>query len=462
MREPAMTPEAAWRALADWVAGPIDLSDRALESAEDAVIDTLACLLAGLAEPSARAAFAVAGGTGAATLAGGGRASAEMAAFAHATAAHALDFDDYEAPGFSHPSTVLVPAILAVGEAEGATGRDALTAYAAGLEVIMATGRVVNPGMYAQGYHTTGYLGALGATAASARLMGLDGAETLNALSLAAGAAAGLKAQFGSGAKALNAGFAARNGVAAATLARHGATGAMRAICGREGFTGLFGGPDAADRAPDVPGGGRPLGIERPGLIQKPWPCCGYLMRLLAEVAALRLEPATVERIRIEAPARNAGVIRFALPETPDEARFSAPYTVAAMIVGGALTPADFTPAAIRRPAVRALAAQLTLTPSEAPQGPGDLAPEDPDILRVTLRSGEAIERVCNRLPGTIEAPLGRDALFRKLRASAAGVLDRDDCDPARPGTLAAALAGLRDLPELRPVLGALRKAGRT
>ena len=61
------------------------------------------------------------------------RVASADAALINATAAHALDYDDVALGG--HPSTVLVPALLAEGERLGASGADAIRAYLVGYEV---------------------------------------------------------------------------------------------------------------------------------------------------------------------------------------------------------------------------------------------------------------------------------------------------------------------------------------
>ena len=72
---------------------------------------------------------------------------------------------------------------------------------------------------YEQGFHNTATLGALGAAAAASYLLKLDAGAIENALGLAATQSAGLRLQFGSEAKPLHAGLAARAGLFAAELA---------------------------------------------------------------------------------------------------------------------------------------------------------------------------------------------------------------------------------------------------
>jgi hypothetical protein len=91
--------------------------------------DCIACGIAGLDEPVVRIvrdALPTRKDSGEATLlTDATRASAPDAALLNAVAGHVLDYDDVAL--FGHPSVVMVPAILAEGEALGVTGRDAVS-----------------------------------------------------------------------------------------------------------------------------------------------------------------------------------------------------------------------------------------------------------------------------------------------------------------------------------------------
>lgn len=105
----------------------------------------------------------------------GERTSPAAAALLNGGAAHALDFDDVADQVYGHPSAVLVPALLALAESEGRSGPELLAAYLVGFDVMVA----VAAGMdvrahYGHGWHSTATIGALGATAAAARLLGCD------------------------------------------------------------------------------------------------------------------------------------------------------------------------------------------------------------------------------------------------------------------------------------------------
>ena len=141
-----------------------------------------------------------------------------------------------------HPSVCLVPAILAVGEREGSSGRDVVLAYAAGFELFARLCRAMNPGHYAAGWHATSTAGTVAAGAAVARLLGLDATGIATAIGIAASSAAGIRQNFGSMVKPLHAGNAAFHGVAAAELAARGFTAALDSLDGPRGFVAVFGG----------------------------------------------------------------------------------------------------------------------------------------------------------------------------------------------------------------------------
>src|SRR5438132_1680423 len=107
---------------------------------------------------------------------------------------------------------------------------------AAARAVLDTVGVALNPRHYERGWHCTSTLGTIGAAAAASRLMGLDAAAAGHAVAIAASEASGVKENFGTMVKPLHAGLAARNGVLAALLARHGMTASGAAIDGPQGF----------------------------------------------------------------------------------------------------------------------------------------------------------------------------------------------------------------------------------
>ena len=108
-------------------------------------------------------------------LIGKGRVSPPTAALANGAAAHALDFDDNHDPGRVHAYAVILPAALAAAEARGGvSGRELIAALATGVELQARLG-LAAPNSMSRGWHPTTVMGALGAAAAAARVLGLRG-----------------------------------------------------------------------------------------------------------------------------------------------------------------------------------------------------------------------------------------------------------------------------------------------
>ena len=123
---------------------------------------------------------------------------------------------------------MVIPAALALAEAHDAPGALLETAIAAGYEVMIRTGLALDPSVARlRGWHLTGVCGPLGAAAAGAVLLGLDGERCAWALGLAGTQGAGLFAFNADGtmSKRLHPGFAARAGVTAVQLAARGVSG---------------------------------------------------------------------------------------------------------------------------------------------------------------------------------------------------------------------------------------------
>src|SRR5712691_897451 len=134
------------------------------------------------------------------------------AALVNGAIGHALDYDDVNLAMPGHPSVAILPGLLALAEERHSSGRDVIAAFVAGYETCCRIGMALRPGHYNIGFHATGTVGAFGAAAACARLLGLDAAATAQALGIAGTQAAGLKSQFGTMCKPFHAGKASHNG----------------------------------------------------------------------------------------------------------------------------------------------------------------------------------------------------------------------------------------------------------
>ncbi len=155
------------------------------------------------------------------------RCSAPNAALANATMCHGFELDDIHRTAVVHPGPASLPAALALAEtAKGVTGKDLLTAVAAGYESSIRVGMAMGTSLILRGFHGMGINGTIAAVAASGRMLELSEKEMTEAFGIGASLAAGLMAaQFGGMTKRLHAGKAAQTGVMTAMLAQMGFTG---------------------------------------------------------------------------------------------------------------------------------------------------------------------------------------------------------------------------------------------
>lgn len=441
-------------ALGRFVAGldPADLPEPVVREAERRVLDTVAVGVAGATTGRAGTAAteAVAGlsGDGSATLFGGGSAPPHDAALANAVAGHALDWDDVLSAIHVHPSVPVVPAVLAVGERTDASGAAALAAYVAGVEAQWYLAAPLTPGHYERGWHATGTWGVFGAAAATASVLGLGAGQTTHALNLAASTAAGLKRNFGSGAKPFHAGHACAAGVVAAHLADAGLDASADALTGSDGFYDLYRGadPPALDALPALGDG---WVLRDVGLDTKRYPCCYFAHAPVAAASTLAREtgadPADVEGVTVRASRAARDALSYDRPTTGLEAKFSMPHAVACAVTRDAVGPEAFTDDAVRDGPTARLRERVAF----------DVDPDLPygsHAARVTLAlaDGRRPTRERSAPPGSPDAPLSEAALREKFDRCVAGAAADPDAlyrrlDGLRDGAVAAALAPLRE-----------------
>ncbi|MFC6151036.1 MmgE/PrpD family protein, partial [Mumia xiangluensis] len=361
------------------------------------------------------------GGPAEATIVGTDtRVGAAAAALATGTLVHALDFDDTHAGGLVHATAVVLPAVFAVGEQTGASGREVLTAAVVGYEVACRVAAAAPHGFHRGGLHATMVAGVFSSAAVAARLMGLDAATTTNALGIAGSQAGGLLAFLGTGAstKQLHPGFASQAGIIAARLAAAGATGPVTVFDGPHGvYDALATGP--FDAGSILTGLGEVWETGAIGI--KPWPTCqlAHATMAAAQDALVRsgAAPSDVAAVHAQVHPDSASVVcatdrDLTRPASPYAAKFSLPWSVAAMILDGRVGTDTYDERALARPDVSALAAAVSW---DVVAAPSSVAADAPGEVELVLHDGTRIRGHVDRSPGGGTAPLSQDALLAKL-----------------------------------------------
>ena len=299
-------------------------------------LDWAACAIAGRDEPVSRKLRGVAmreGGQADAGVIGGGRLPARAAALVNGATSHALDYDDTHFAHIGHPSVAVFPAALAIAEREGRDMGEMLEAALLGVEASIRVGIWLGRGHYQIGFHQTATAGAFGAALAAARLLRLDAGEIGHALGLAATKAAGLKSQFGTMGKPLNAGLAAECGVMAADWAAAGMVSNPGAMEGVNGFGPTHHGAGEAGALADLV-----TAWQFETISHKFHACCHGLHAMLEALREVKEVPG---RLEIHTHPRWMTVCNIEAPATGLEAKFSYRMAAAMALSGidtGAIT----------------------------------------------------------------------------------------------------------------------------
>ena len=418
-----------------------DIPRDAVEKAKRTALDCLGAALAGVVEPVSQTITGYVtklGGPSQASVFGCGlKVSVQDAALANGVVAHSLDYDDCGVK-IGHPSVLVLPALLSLGEHLGTSGRDILTAYTLGLEV---EGKLALHAdfklMQARLNHQTWY-GSIGAAAACAKLLRLDVAKTRMALGIAANFACGLSANHGSMAGAMAAGNACRNGVTAALMAQEGVTANPNIIEAKNGFYDTLVGAGHYDAERMADGLGKPFYIESPGIGLKKYPSCYHTHRALDGVFQLlgehRLSDEDIAEVDVGTSERAMRVLAFSEPETPYQAKYSMPYCIAAAVVDHEVTLDTFTDHKLEDRGIVEARKKVHLSFPDVPIWPGlaDVGPDTEFVGNpVTIRTtdGRSYNARVDIPRGDPAQPLTDNELLSKYRNCGRSQLRPDDIE---------------------------------
>ena len=394
-------------------------------------IDTVATMIAGRDEPVVRivhefVAARQSTAREAHLLFGGAMAASTDAALINATAAHALDYDDVALAG--HPSTVLVPAVLAVGEHLGSSGADALRAYLVGYEVWAELLSREPDAYHLKGWHPTAVLGTVGAAAAVAHLHRLSVDKCRHALALAASMAGGLVANFGSMTKPFHAGRAAACAIDAVRLAGGGMTASPDAFEHHAGYLAALSPKGRAELAAPASSLGRQLRILNAGLSIKRYPMCYATHRVIDGVldlaAAHNVKPADVAQVHARVGVAQASMLRNHAPATGLEAKFSLEFAVASALVARKVGLRELADGFVAQPDVREMMGRVRTTTTDT-QCPIEPVFALTDRVTLELNDGRRLDSGEIRFPrGNAQLPLDDAELKAKFLDCTAGAND--------------------------------------
>ena len=345
----------------------------------------------------------------------GHRASAAGAAFAGASTIDSFDAHDGHPLTKGHAGVAILPALLAVADAEGLiddgrlVGTELLTALVVGYEIAIRAGIALHGSV--SDYHTSGAWNALACAAVAARLLKLDHETTRHALGTAE--YHGPRSQMmrcidhptmlkdGSG-------WGAFAGVSAAYLAQDGFTGA----------------PAITMEAPEQAGIWSDLGSRWRITEQyfKPHPVCRWAQPAVEAAATLVALHgiASHDIAAVEVETFLAGVkLGKAVPATTEAAQYALGFPLAAFLVHGRLGAAEIGPAGLADPDIAAMIGRIMLSERE------ELTRAFPArrlaVVRITTIAGEVLTSEVTAARGDADAPLSDAELVAKFHALGEG-----------------------------------------
>jgi 2-methylcitrate dehydratase PrpD len=338
--------------------------------AKQMILDTIGSAIAGAADSGPKLAREIVlrdSGPGRCSLFGVPqvRTSPSAAALANGIAAHALDFDDVLTSFTGHPSAPVLPAAFALAEEGRLPGRSLLEAFVTGIETEARIGTAVAPAHYKRGFHATGTIGTFGAAAAAARILGVDAGAMEFALGIAGAQAAGLKSEFGTMTKPLQAGKAAADGLLAARLAALGFTSAADIVACAQGFAATQ--ADGLDLDVLTAPFGSPWYLLR--TLFKMHASCHYTHSVFEAVRSLRtrVRAGDIRGITLRVNPDLLAACDLREPRTGLQAKFSMRYVAALALAQGVAQPGQFTDEAVQTsPLLHKLAAKVDVAPDPA------------------------------------------------------------------------------------------------
>lgn len=423
-----------------------------LRETKHRVLDTVAAMVSGArlkpGEMAIRFARAQGGTPEASVLTTNIRTSAINAALVNAMFAHADETDDFEPVTKAHPGCATVPAALAVGERENASGQNVIRAVALGYDLCCRWLQALGPNHVRATHRSAeGVSATIGAAAAAASMARLDEKGMRYALSYAVQQVSGVwswERDLEHIEKAFDfAGMGARNGVTAAMMAQAGFSGVPDVLEGEHnGLEAHSTQPRPEEMAADL---GRRFYVTETAIktFSVGYPIQSALDALLMLRREHGLTPDNVDRVVARLPQDGAGIVNdSAMPDV------NLQYLMAVALIDGDVSfDASHSYPRMKDPQVLTVKQRVELIGDRGLMDPA--APRSANV-DVRLRDGRTVSHFTRHAPGTKENPLDTAGVAAKARSLIAPVFGDQRCEQviARINTLET-LGSIRDLVRL-------------
>ena len=365
---------------------------------------------------------------GGSTIIGTSRKTApQFAALVNGISIHADDFDDTQLAVAKdrvygllvHPTVPVLPAVIALGEQLKISGKELLLAYHLGVEVECKIAEAIAPRHYEDGFHSTGTCGPFGSAAACSKLLRFDLQKTLNAFGIAGSQSSGLRENFGTMSKPLQAGHAAESGLRAAQLAEIGWTAARQILEAQRGFFRAAGG--TFDPAAIMGKLGAPWNFAVPGISLKPYPSGSLSHPAMTEMMRLieqnDIRPAQVKQVEVGANHAMTLALLHHQPKTGLEAKFSMEFCMAILLLRRKAGLTEFTNQVVQSADVQEMIGRVRyyIDPEAEAAGFDKMT----SIIKITLKNGKVISGRANFGKGSPADPMTFKEATVKFRGCA-------------------------------------------
>jgi 2-methylcitrate dehydratase PrpD len=362
-------------------------------------------------------------------IASGFKTSPFNAALANGTMGHALDFDDECESWCSHPTVGMLPAILALGEKQGASGKDVFTAYVMAWEVAAGIGRNNYFKITDRAWHATSAVGVMSAAAGSAKILGLKPDKITMALGIAASKSGGLVGNFGTDTKPLHAGLAASNGLRAAQLAQAGFTAAKDIL---ENPMGYFRGVAGDIATVDFSKMANPFDITST-LCIKAYPSCYCNQRPLDSIFYLikeyKIKADDVAEVQVIAYPLQLKVMPYKAPKSGLEGKFSMQYSLASALLYGKAGLDEYTDKKVLDPKAQAITKKIKVSAIPGKTFDDYTHCATGQMVTVKMKNGAEYSYDAGRPKGHSSNPMTWDEIAAKFFDISALNLSKNDAD---------------------------------
>ena len=355
------------------------------------------------------------------------KAPPRFAAFVNGIGIHADDYDDTQLAVakdrvyglLTHPTAPVLASGLAMAEARAMSGRELLLAYHIGAEVECKIAEAIAPRHYDEGFHSTGTCGTFGAAATAAKLHDLDINQTLFALGIAGGEAAGLRENFGTMSKPFHAGRAAESGIVAADLAKLGWTAAGKILEAPRGFFHAAGG--GYDPEAILNKLGNPWTFRSPGVSIKPFPSGSLTHPGMTEMSRLiranNIRAQDVETVAVGTNRNMPNALIHHRPKDSLQAKFSMEFCMSALLLYGKAGLNEFTDEVVNRPEVQSMIGRVHFGVHPVAEAAG--YNKMTTIIDIRMRDGKKISGRADFGKGSPANPMNYDEVAAKFLDSA-------------------------------------------